>query len=184
MSKRFLYALDISLKNTGITIYDLDEKKFVFIDSFSTEKIYATKENKGLHLNAVKLKRITEWLWGIIQEYPPYIISIERMFSRFPTETQAIAKATGVIQCLLWDKPQYLYAPKEVKAKLIHGSATKEDVENAIKTKYDFEFKNDDESDSFAVALTFLIDKDLIEWDKPSWTEIKKLRKKVDKKKK
>lgn len=181
--KRFLYGLDISLKNTGVTIYDLDTKEFVFIDSFSTEKIYATKENKGLHLNAVKMKKLTDWMWDIIQKYPPYIVSIERMYSRFPTETQVIAKATGCIQCLLWDRPQYLYPPKSVKATIIHGDATKEDVANAIKAKYnDIIFKNEDESDSFAVAMTFLIDKGLIEWEKPSWKDIKKLRKPVEKK--
>lgn len=175
--KRFLYGLDISLKNTGVTIYDFDTKEFVFTSSFSTEKIYATKENKGLHLNAVKLMKIANWMEGIIEEYPPTIVSIERMFSRFPAETQAIAKAIGVIQHLLWDKPQYLYPPKSVKLAMVHGDATKEDVANAIKTKYNYiTFDNDDESDSFAVALTFLIDKEFIEWKKPVWAEIKKQR--------
>ena len=181
---RFLYGLDISLKNTGVTIYDFDTKEFVFIGSFSTEKIYATKENKGLHLNAVKLKKISDWMEGIIEKYPPTIVSIERMFSRFPLETQAIAKATGVIQHLLWDKPQYLYPPKTVKLAMVHGSATKEDVANAVKTKYnDITFANEDESDSFAVALTFLIDKEFMEWDKPDWALLKKMRVKKEKKK-
>ncbi len=175
--KKFLFGLDISLKNTGVTIYDLDSKEIVLIDSFNTERIYATKENKGLHLNAVKLKKLTDWMWGIIKEYPPYIVSIERMFSRFPLETQAIAKATGCIQCLIWNKPQYLYPPKEVKAKIVHGSATKEDVANSIKTKYNgITFKNEDESDSFAVMLTFLIDHEILEWEKPKWADIKKMR--------
>lgn len=185
MGNRYLYGLDISLKNTGITIYDLDSKEFVFIDSFSTQKIYATKENKGLHLNAIKLKKISDWIEGIIEEYPPYIVAIERMFSRFQNETQTIAKATGVIQKALWNVPQYLYAPKSVKAAIIHGNASKEMVSIAIKTKYnDITFKNDDESDSFAVALCFLVDKGLIEWEKPKLSEIKKIKDSGDKNKK
>lgn len=182
MSK-YLYGLDISLKNTGITIYDLDNKKVVLVDSFSTQKIYATKENKGLHLNAVKLKKISDWMEGIIEKYPPHVVAIEKMFSRFSLETQAIAKATGVIQKLLWQVPQYLYAPKEVKACLVHGSATKEDLQIAINAKYnDISFANEDESDSFAVLLTYLVKENLIDWEKPKWSEIKKLRKPKNKK--
>jgi len=174
---KFLYGLDISLKDTGVTIYDLEKKEFVFVDSFNTEKIYATKEHKNLHLNALKLHMISLWMSDIIEKYPPYVVSIERMFSRFPMETQAIAKATGVIQHLLWDVPQFLYAPKEVKLKIVHGNATKEDVANSIKTKYnDITFRNDDESDSFAVCLTCLIEHDLIQWDKPVWSDIVAMR--------
>lgn len=180
-SSRYLYGLDISLKNTGITIYDLDKEEFVFIDSFSTQKIYATKENKGLHLNAVKLRRIADWMSEIIEKYPPHIVAIERMFSRFPTETQVIAKATGCIQCLLWNVPQFLYAPKEVKASILKGDATKAQLQKAINAKYnDVTFANEDESDSFAVCLTYLIKEGLIEWVKP---ELPKKRRKVTKKK-
>lgn len=175
---KYLYGLDISLKNTGITIYDLEKKEFIYIGSFNTEKIYATKEYKGLEVNAVKLKKIVDWLKPIILKYPPNIIAIERMFSRYPTETQVIAKATGVVQCMLWNKPQYFYPPKTVKLAMVHGDATKEDVANCIKAKYnDVSFSNEDESDSFAVALTFLIDTELITWEKPKWSDIKKLRK-------
>ena len=159
--------MDISLKQTGIAIYNLDKRKFVFVDSFNTEKIYATKENKGLHLNAVKLKKIANWLKEIILTYPPSLVSIERMFSRFPKETQVIAKATGVVQCLLWNKPQYLYPPKTVKAEIFHGDATKAEVQTEIKKRIDYiEFNNDDESDAVAVALCHLIKFELIEWEK------------------
>jgi len=174
LSNRYLYGLDISLKNTGITVYDLDTKEFVFISSFSTEKIRTNKDNKHLHLNAIKLNRLHQWMEGIIEEYPPSVVSIERMFSRFPTETQVIAKATGVIQSLLWDKPQYLYPPKKVKALVLNGNATKKELSFSINEKYnDITFENEDESDSFAVALSFLIDNGLVEWEKPDYKEIK-----------
>ena len=187
MDKLYLFGLDISLKNTGVAIYDLTEKRFVYIDSFNTEKIYATKNYKGLHLNAIKLNKLSKWFEGILEEYPPALVSIERMFSRFPLETQAIAKATGVIQETIWDKPQSLYPPKSVKLAIVHGSATKEDVANSIltSTTYNYlKFKNEDESDAVAVALTYLIDKELVEWKKPKWSEIKKLREPKEEKKK
>lgn len=168
MKTKYLYGLDISLKDTGVAIYNLHTKEFVYIGSFNTEKIYATKENKGLHLNALKLKHIVDWMKEIIRKYPPDIVSIERMFSRFPMETQAIAKATGVIQCLLWNKPQHLYPPKSVKLAIIKGDASKELVKTEIQKRYpNLIMQNDDESDAVAVALCFLIEKGLIEWEKP-----------------
>lgn len=180
MSKnRYLWALDISLKNTGLAVYNLDKRKFVSIDSFSTEKIRATKEYRGYNLHGLKLRKILEWLLLKMEKYPPSLVAMERGFSRFNNETQTLFRAFGVIQCLLWNKPQTLYPPKEVKAMIVHGNATKEDVANAIitSTKYnDLTFNNEDESDAVAVAITYLIEKELIEWDKPKWSEIKKLR--------
>ncbi len=164
---RYLYGLDISLKNTGVAVYDLEEERFVFIGSFSTEKIRATKEYKGLHLNAVKLKQLADWFKAIIKNYPPSDVAIERMFSRFPTETQVIAKATGVIQTMIWNVPQTLYPPKTVKAAIIKGDASKKLVQQEILKRYPtLIFSDDDESDAVAVALTHLIKEKKIDWEK------------------
>lgn len=176
--KRYLYGLDISMKQTGLAIYDLDKKEFVVIDSFNTEKIYATKKYKGLNLSAIKLKEAKEWFMKYVDEYPPNIASIERMFSRFNNETQTIAKMTGVIQECIWNIPHFLYPPKKVKSYIVHGSATKEDLFNSVLIKYpNIEVKNDDESDAIAVALTFLIDHEILKWKKPKFESIKTLRK-------
>lgn len=177
--KFFLYGLDISLKCTGVSVYDLEEKKFVYIGSFNTEKIKATKEYKGLELNALKLKKLVDWFKEIIKEYPPYIVAIERMFSRFPTETQVIAKATGVIQCLLWNKPQTLYPPKSVKLAIIKGDASKELVKSEILKRYpNLTMNNEDESDAVAVAICHLIALGMIEWEKPPVEEKPKKKRK------
>lgn len=182
MENRYIYGLDISLKNTGLAIYDLKEKKIVCIDSFNTENIKLTKkylegsalkdtftfeEYKQLYLNAIKLTYIEKWLLDYKEKYPPCEVSIERMFSRFQTETQTIAKATGVIQKVLWDSPQYLYPPKKVKANIIKGNASKELVWRTIKDRIpNLEVKNDDESDAIAVLICHLFEKGLIEWHK------------------
>ena len=180
-NKRYLYGLDISLKCTGVSVYDLDLKEFVFVGSFNTEKIYATKENKGLNLQAVKLNKLQAWMREIIVEYPPIAVSIERMFSRFKNETQAIAKATGVVQVLFWDKPQVMFPPKSVKLAIIRGNASKELVKEEILKRYpDLIMENEDESDAVAVAITFLIDASLIEWKKPVVATKKKATKKKE----
>jgi Holliday junction resolvasome RuvABC endonuclease subunit len=182
MDKKYIYGLDISLKQTGVAIYDFDERKFVFIGSFNTEKIYATKNFKDLDIHAIKLKQLTAWFREILKEFPPYIISAEGMIDKQingrrmnPVATWTIAKATGVIQTMVWDKQQYFYKPKAVKAKIWHGDATKEEVASEILKRYpDLVFNNDDESDAVAVVLTFLIDHDLIEWEKSPKPEKKK----------
>lgn len=175
----YLWGLDLSLKNTGVAVYNLTKRKFVYIDSFNTDRIYATKKYRGYNLHGLKLRKITEWLVGIIGKYPPSLISIERGFSRFNNETQAIFRVFGVVQCLLWDKPQTLYPVKKIKSKIVHGNATKEDVANAIltsETYNDITVNNEDESDAVSVAIAYLIDKELIEWEKPNWADIRKLR--------
>lgn len=165
---RYLWGMDLSLKNTGVTIYNLDTKEFVYIGSFNTEKIYATKENKGRYLNGVKLKKIVDWLKELNHKYPPTHIVIERGFSRFNTETQVIFRVHGVVNCLFWQIPQEYYAVKTVKAAIYKGDATKAQVAKVIQNNFvDIEFANDDESDSFAVALTYLISNGLIEFEKP-----------------
>ena len=182
-SPAYLWGCDISLKSTGISIYDLRSKRFVYIGSFNTEKIYATKENKGLYLNGVKLRKVAEWIEALIEKYPPYYVAHERGFSRYNNETQNIFRCHGVVNYLLSQFPQDYYPPKKVKGAIVHGSASKEDVANAIMQVYDVEFENEDESDSCAVVLTCLIEKGVIEWHKPSWASIKKLRKPVEDKK-
>lgn len=180
--KYYLWGLDISLKCTGLAIYDLEAKEFVYIGSFNTEKIKATKENKGLELNSVKLKKLVDWVKELYAKYPPYIVAIERMFSKFPTETQVIAKATGVIQCLLWNKPQTLYPPKSVKLAIIKGDASKELVKSEILKRYpNLTMNNEDESDAVAVAICHLIALGMIEWEKPPVVEKKRTTKRKKK---
>ena len=170
---RYLWGLDISLTCTGVTIYDLDDKEFVHIDSFNTEKIKAIKNR---YHNAIKLKAKADWLLELKEKYPPYFIGIERGFSRYNNSTQTIFRVHGLANYLFHDIPQEYYAVKKIKEVIVHGSATKEDVAITINQKYPFYFENEDESDSFSVVLTVLIDKGLIEWEKPKWSEIKKLR--------
>ena len=173
--KNYIWGLDISLKNMGIAIYDKKEGRFVYISSFSTEKIYATKEYKGLYLNGLKLKKIVDWLKAIAKIYPPEHIAIERGFSRFNTETQVLFRCHGVVNCLFWNIPQEYYPPKTIKSEIVHGDATKKEVANRILKVYgNLEMTNDDESDAVAILLTYLIKNNLIEYTKPEPPKKKK----------
>lgn len=86
----------------------------------------------------------------------------ERGFSRFAAETQTIYRMVGVTDLVLWDKTKKSFdqiAPKEVKL-LVTGSgkAKKEEVAAALPQYVgDQNYKTDDESDSVAVGIAWLL---------------------------
>lgn len=173
---KYVYGLDLSLACTGVTIYDLDSKDYVYIGSFNTEKI---KKQKGLYHNAIKLKAIADYFNELRINYPPHLVTMERGFSRFPTATQVIYRVHGLVNYLFHDVEQIYYPPKTVKEAIYKGDATKKQVQEIIIKKYDYlVFDNEDESDSFAVVLTYLIKNDLIVFEKPEVKPKKKTTKK------
>lgn len=162
---RYLYGLDLSLSSTGVTVYDLVDKKFIFIGTISTDKIKKNKKNSHLYLNALKLSHIEICLKALMEKYPPREIAIERGFSRFNAATQAIFRVHGIVNLIFKNIPQIYYPPKDVKATIYKGTATKTQLQTLIKNKYPHvEFANEDESDSFAIALTYLMKNGLIEY--------------------
>lgn len=167
---RHLYGLDLSMECSGVTVFDLDTLKQVLVTSISTSHF------KKSATHGQKLKYIEDEIIKIYQEFPPTIITIERGFSRFNVSTQVIYRVHGIINKLFHQFEQIYYPPKTVKEAICRGDATKQYVRNEIEKVYpDVMFNNEDESDSFAVALTYLIKNELIEWEK---TAVKKRTKK------
>ncbi|OPH61913.1 hypothetical protein BC351_01340 [Paenibacillus ferrarius] len=153
-----LYGLDLSMEQTGVTIFDLNALQPIHIGSITTNQ----KQSHGKRLYIIA----TEIL-SLIEKYPPSIVTIERGFSRFNTSTQVIYRVHGLINYLLRDYEQIYYPPKTVKEAIIRGDASKKLVKDMIERKFpDVVFENEDESDSFAVALTYLIKNKYIAWDK------------------
>lgn len=177
---KYVYGLDLSLTCTGVTIYDLETKDVMYVGSFNTEKI---KKKKGYYHNALKLKEIADYLNGLKEKYPPHVVTIERGFSRFNTATQTIYRVHGLTNYLFHEVEQIYYPVKTVKEAIFKGDATKKQVQEVIMNNYDYlVFENEDESDSFAVMLTYLIKNNLIIFEKPVVVPKKKVtkRKKVE----
>jgi Holliday junction resolvasome RuvABC endonuclease subunit len=152
------------MEQSGVTIFDLESLKPIHIDSFKTN---------DKHTHGKRLLHIWNECKKLKQQYPPMEISIERGFSRFNTSTQVIYRTHGIINLLFHDVKQTYYPPKTVKEAIIRGDATKKFVQQMIQVAYpEVEFKNEDESDSFAVGLTWLIKNNKVEWDKE---ELKRL---------
>lgn len=144
--ERYVWGLDLSMAQTGIAIFDQYENS-IFVSHIKTKQ-------KDSH--AIKLKKIADFLLDLKEKYPPDVINIERGFSRFNNSTQVTFRVHGVVNYIFYEYEQNYYPPKEVKEAVTgKGNATKKDVMNVILKKYDINLENEDESDAFAVGLTY-----------------------------
>ena len=63
----------------------------------------------------------------------------------------------GIANVMFHDIAQIYYAPKDIKATIISGDASKDMVRQQIlKEIPNLNFKNEDESDAAAIVLTYL----------------------------
>lgn len=171
---RYLYALDISMECTGVSIFD--------IDSFDSICTFSLKTNKSKQ-HGERLYSQIKILNPYIDKYPPCVVVAERGFSRFNTSTQVIYMVHGIMQVLFRKTPIIYYPPKKVKLIVSgKGDATKKKLEEIIREKYPhLTFSNNDESDAFSVGVAHLISQYGMPWDIP--TTPKKTRKKKTTKK-
>ncbi|WP_064214300.1 crossover junction endodeoxyribonuclease RuvC [Anoxybacillus flavithermus] len=154
----YLWAFDLSMDNTGVAIFDLHTYKPVHITSIKTNK---------KHSHGKRLYHIAKEIHSLKNTYPANVVTIERGFSRFNTATQVIYMVHGVVNYLFHDIEIKYYPPKTVKEAIIRGDATKKFVRQVIENHYpDVKFKNEDESDAFAVGLCWLIKNKKIKWKK------------------
>jgi Holliday junction resolvasome RuvABC endonuclease subunit len=160
----YLYGLDLSMSCSGVTVFDLNNMQPVFICSITTKD----KDSHGMRLNI-----LAESLKEIEQRYKPSIIAIERTFNRFPTSTAVLYKVHGLVNYLFREYEQVYYSPKEIKSVISNGNASKALVRKRIEMVYpDVGFSNEDESDSFAIALTWLIKNNKLEWSSSKVSKI------------
>jgi Holliday junction resolvasome RuvABC endonuclease subunit len=143
----YIWALDLSLSNSGISIFTHDGK-FVFISSVETN----TKDE-----TCVRLHKIGQRFLDLKKEYKPDKIIIEKGFHRFNVSTEQVYRVVGVVEYLFWDIDKIYYPATTVKKEVTgKGNSKKFEVEaTIIKNFPNARFKNLDESDSFAVGLTY-----------------------------
>lgn len=142
---KYFYGLDLSLTNSGISIFE-QSGKYIKVTSIKID----VKKPRGYRLHQIFTK-----LNNLKNEYPPGIIYIENCFSRFNKSTQALYEVRGITELVFCDVEIVFLAPTSVKKFITgNGKADKKEVLDKIKFKYpDIVFKNLDESDSFAVGL-------------------------------
>lgn len=183
---KYIYGLDLSMSNTGVTIVDSETQKIVLITSITTD----TKEfNKTPmeYKHGKRLRHHFDEINKLIDKYPPSIAVIERGFSRFNNATQILFRVHGVYTLAFSDVPNIYYTPKQVKDTIYQGNADKGELADVIKKRLKLSFNNEDESDSTAVALTHLILVEDYKWArvlKKTKKDILNEEKKANKKKK
>ena len=135
LEKKYIWGLDLSMSDSGISIFDGD--KPVFIGNISTD----SKKTHG-----ERLKCIYDFMSVLKYKYPPKIICIERCFNRFNTSTAVLYRVHGVINMLFCDIDQIYYPPKKIKESILHGNASKKEIMDKILEYYpNIKFKNDNE---------------------------------------
>lgn len=154
---KYLYALDLSMSCTGLTIFDLGKKVPILISHIKPNP----KETHGERLHEIR-----EFLKDMTKRYAPYEVAIEQGFSMHARSTQATYRCHGVINEFFHEYEQFYYAPTTVK-KLVsnNGRSSKEILQASILERYpDIKFANTDESDSFGVGITHLVKVHKMKW--------------------
>jgi len=151
----YIWSLDVSMKNTGISIFTNDGKH---CETFSIEP-----DAKELHQK--RLKYLYDEILKKRKKYKPELVIIEEGFFRFIRSTQVLFRAFGVVQLAFHDVEQILYQSTKIK-KIVTGKGNcgKEALAEFIFSKYPkIQFRNYDESDSFATGLAYFIEKGIVD---------------------
>ncbi len=173
MNNKYIYAFDLSMDDSGVVIFDLEANP-IHIESIKTN----SKQSHG-----ERLKCMSDRLIELRKKYDTDLIIIERGFNRFNTATAVIYRVHGLINFMFYDCEQIYYPPKKIKSAILNGNATKKQVREEIKKMYpDVEFskiekknkktkkvsveENENESDAFAVGLTYFMLEKGMEFDK------------------
>jgi Holliday junction resolvasome RuvABC endonuclease subunit len=154
----YLYALDLSMARTGVVIFDLETIQPVVITSIKTND--KNTDGQRLHTIAIELLELRN-------VYEPSIVIIERGFTQFNNATQILFRVHGLVNYLFYDIEQIYYPPTTIKATILNGKASKEEVSKKIRQKFQgIKFRNNDESDAFAIGVTFFVKKNMLNWNK------------------
>ena len=155
--QRYLLAFDPSLDGTGYCVLDCRYKE-PRLAEIGTVK--GRNKTWGDTPYQVKLALIQSKVKELRAKYDPIYpkVFLEKGFSRFNNDTQAIYRARGALESELVGLEIVEYSPNTIKKVVAHhGHATKEDVKNAVASIFNVPldvFETEDESDATAVAYT------------------------------
>jgi len=145
----YIWALDISLSNTGICIFDGNEN---VIELFSIP----TNTSKVL---GERLKIIVDTILFYKEKYSTKLIILENAFSRYNISTFQLYRCHGLINYIFWDCKQVYYPSSTIK-KIVcgNGKADKTMVQKQVSKIYpNLIFKSNDESDACAIGICYFM---------------------------
>jgi crossover junction endodeoxyribonuclease RuvC len=106
-----------------------------------------------------RLQTIYDDLHGLIDEFKPDFVAVEKLFFYRMGNTILVAQARGVIVLVLaqYNLPLVEFTPAQIKQALTgYGNARKDEVQAAVARELKLETlpKPDDAADALAIALT------------------------------
>lgn len=141
----FYYGLDLSMTKTGVAIFKRDKLHH-----------YELIKPKTTLSNQLKLKAYYDRFSELIELYEPYLVGIERGFTRFNKSTQVIYRVHGVANLAFADYEQIYISPTDVKKTFTgNGKASKADMIDQALKKYRVKV-SEDVADAIAVAETLI----------------------------
>lgn len=154
MDETYVYSLDLSLNSTGVCIFSNDG---IFARKLTIDT-HSEKETK------LKLKMIGSKMLELMSEFKPGTVIIEQGFSLHNKSTQALFRVHGLINYIFSDYDQIYYPASTVK-KVVggKGNTKKDEIMRAVIERCpDLTFENYDESDAYALALTYFYEKGIL----------------------
>lgn len=143
----YVLSLDLSLLNTGYSVYNIKTFKFVEVGSIPT----CSDEPLYKRLNKIHKKLA---LLMLTYKFNKYII--ERSFvSKYKLSTMQVMRVSGIAIFTLGDIECIEVASTSVKLYVTgNGKSKKEEVKKCVLEKYSYlKFNNMDESDSVAIMM-------------------------------
>lgn len=142
-----LLSLDLSLSNTGYSVFD-DDGRFVETGHVQTDEKQTTP---------LRLKCIAQKLKQIKRKYKLKTVVIERGFYRHIKSTQQIFRVHGLVNYIFCDIEQIeIHATSVRKLVAGHGNITKKELQEFMLINYpDLKFEDFDEMDSLALGIAY-----------------------------
>ena len=108
---------------------------------------------------AQRMKQIFNGLTGVIDEFRPHVVAVERVFVSVNARSALMlghARGTAICACAAKDLEVFEYAAREVKKTIAaNGSATKEQVQFMVRAMLSLKSSpSQDEADALACAIT------------------------------
>lgn len=149
-----LLSFDLSLSCTGYSVFS-DDGQFILTGHIETN---------GKESTSLRLRSIAKVMKKLRKDYKPKLILIEKGFNRFARSTEQVFRVHGITNLLFYDIEQIeIHATSVRKQVTGYGNMKKEDFFEWIKKEYpEIEFKNNDEVDSFALAIAYFKKKGVI----------------------
>lgn len=146
-----ILGLDPGTTRIGFGLAQIRDNELSYLEHGTWEAARETDQPE-------RLCSLYQHLTTYLQTKRPDVAAIERLFfGRATTQMLNIVEARGVIvlACAQAGVPVFHYPPQTIKAALLHGKATKKEMQHAVAVYFDLPMipKPDDAADALAATI-------------------------------